>query len=269
MLKNIFFIGMAAILLASCSSSPKEFSACDCYKLMKKSKDKAGEDFSWCIEKSNSDEQFNLELSKCAAESMGFDADKMTISTGPKAPKTGTYTIETAKSKIKWTGRKVAGSHTGNVSIKSGDFILDDKGLISGGNIIMDMSSITVTDIEDEKSNADLVGHLMADDFFGVTNHPEASFSITSSELISSTTGAQTNFKVSGDLIIKGISKPATAVLVAVQSKSVEGNVSVAGAIKFDRTDYGIKYKSGKFFDTLGDKVINDEVTLQITIVAK
>lgn len=268
MLKNIFHIGAIVVLLASCSSSPKEYSACDCYELMK-SKEKSPEGLKKCTEKSNADEEFMQEITKCAATSMGFDADKINISSLPKAPKPGTYTVETAKSKIKWAGRKLAGGHSGNVFIKSGDFTMDEKGLISGGNIVMDMSSITVTDIEDEKSNSDLVGHLMADDFFGVANHPEASFNITSSELMSSSTEAQTNFTVSGDLILKGISKPATAVLVAVQSKNIEGNVSVAGALKFDRTDYGIKYNSGKFYDALGDKVIKDEVLLQITIVAK
>jgi len=269
MLKNIFHIGAIAILLASCSSSPKEYSGCDCYGIMA-GKDKTEENFKWCQDKSQNDEAFLAEITKCAVKEMGFDPnDISTANDRPKAPNAGTYTLDASKSKIKWTGRKVAGSHTGNVSIKSGNFIMDEKGLISSGNIVMDMSSITVTDIEDNKSNGDLVGHLMADDFFGVSNHPEASFNITSSELIPSATGVQTNFNVSGDLIIKGISKPATAILVAVQSKNIEGNVSLAGAIKFDRTDYGIKYNSGKFFDALGDKIINDEVTLQITLVAQ
>ena len=209
MLKNIFHIGAIVILLASCSSSPKELSACDCNEAMKvKATDKVAA--KWCTDKSNSDEAFKNDITKCAIKSMGYDPEKMTINSGPKAIKTGTYAIETAKSKIKWTGRKVAGSHTGNVSIKSGNFILDEKGLISGGNIVMDMTTITVTDIEDEKSNGDLVGHLMADDFFGVSNHPEASFDVLSSELISSTTGVQTNFKVSGNLTIKGITNKIT-----------------------------------------------------------
>ena len=268
MLKNIFYIGMVAILLTSCSSSPKEYSACDCYEIMR-GKNKTEVNFRWCKDKSQNDTEFLAEITKCAAKEMGFDPNNVTTSgEGPAVPDTGTYEFDSSKSKIRWTGRKVTGAHSGEVSIKSGNFSMGEDGLISSGMITLDMNSITVTDIKDAKSNADLVGHLKADDFFGVDAHPEASYKITSSELLQSTNGVKTNFKVTGDLTIKGITKSATAKLVAVQSKNIKGNVSIAGAIKFDRTDYGIKYKSGKFFDALGDKVINDEVTLQVSLVA-
>ena len=61
MLKNIFHIGAIVILLASCSSSPKEYSACDCYELMK-SKEKSPEGLKKCTEKSNTDEEFMQEI---------------------------------------------------------------------------------------------------------------------------------------------------------------------------------------------------------------
>ena len=35
-----------------------------------------------------------------------------------------------------------------------------------------------------------------------------------------------------------------------------------------DRTRYDIKYGSGSFFDSLGDKTIYDEFTLNINLVA-
>jgi len=38
--------------------------------------------------------------------------------------------------------------------------------------------------------------------------------------------------------------------------------------IEFDRTQWGVIYGSGSFFDGLGDRVINDEVTMQVTLVA-
>jgi len=37
-------------------------------------------------------------------------------------------------------------------------------------------------------------------------------------------------------------------------------------AFKVDRTKFGIKYGSGSFFDSLGDKAINDEFELNITL---
>jgi polyisoprenoid-binding protein YceI len=37
--------------------------------------------------------------------------------------------------------------------------------------------------------------------------------------------------------------------------------------MKFDRTDFGIRYGSGSFFDDLGDQAINDEVVLKMLLV--
>jgi len=51
-------------------------------------------------------------------------------------------------------------------------------------------------------------------------------------------------------------------------SKTVKGQVNLSSAIQFDRTEYGIKYGSGKFFENLGDKTIKDKVSLQVTLVA-
>ncbi len=268
--KLISFSFILILALSSCGSgAKKDYTACECQKIMTNVKEENKEGKTWCLNKSTSDNSFQEEIAKCAAKEMGFDGDNVKVNTSiPSAPKQGTYTLDTKKSFIKWTGRKIAGSHYGLVNPKSGSFTMDENGLISSGNIVIDMTSITVTDIEDEKSNGDLVGHLKADDFFGVDKFGEATFEITGSEAIESANGAKTNFKVNGNLTIKGITKPATAMLVAVKSKNVEGNVSVAGALTFDRTEYGIKYNSGKFFDSLGDRMINDEVTLQITLVA-
>lgn len=269
MLKNIFYLATVGIILASCSNSTKEYSACNCYGIMA-GRDKTEENFKWCQDKSQNDKEFLAEITKCALEEMGFDPNNIsTANNSPAAPNAGTYTLDASQSKIKWTGRKLTGAHNGEVSVNSGTFSMGEDGLISAGLITLDMISITVTDIEDVEANSNLVGHLKADDFFGVDKHPKASYKITSSELMTAAQGMKTNFKVNGDLTIKGITKPAIAMLVAVQSQNIKGNVSIAGAIKFDRTDYGIKYKSGKFFDTLGDKVINDEVTLQVSLVAR
>ena len=40
------------------------------------------------------------------------------------------------------------------------------------------------------------------------------------------------------------------------------------GEMKVDRTLYGIKFRSLKFFSDIGDKVINDEFTVGFDITA-
>ena len=81
--------------------------------------------------------------------------------------------VDINNSTVKWTGKKVLGQHEGLVSIKSGELTIE-KDMIKGGSFVIDMTSISCTDIVDKKSNQSLVGHLKSDDFFGVSSHPTA-----------------------------------------------------------------------------------------------
>ena len=71
-------------------------------------------------------------------------------------------------------------------------------------------------------------------------------------------------YAISGDLIIKGIKKP----LNFKASIKVDGEKLMAnGEVNFDRTDYNIRFRSGKFFKDLGNRLIHDKVSLKINIV--
>ena len=169
------------------------------------------------------------------------------------------YTVD-AQSKLTWLGKKLAGEHTGLIKIKSGKLTFNNKDLKSG-EFEVDMSSITNSDIQDAKYNADLVGHLKSEDFFGVDKHPTSKLVIKKVKKVS-----DANFNVTGDLTIKGITKSVSfPVLVSLK----ENDILVKAKMTFDRTNYNIKYKSGKFFQDLGDKLIYDDVTLDAEIVAK
>ena len=87
----------------------------------------------------------------------------------------GAGTVDATASSLKWTGYHLAKSyeHFGNISIKSGSLELDGD-QITSGTIVVDMNSITNTDVEKEKDNAKLVNHLKSDDFFAVSDFPEA-----------------------------------------------------------------------------------------------
>ena len=82
-----------------------------------------------------------------------------------------------AKSEIAWKGYKVTGTHFGVVSVKNGalDF---NEGVLVGGSFVIDMPTIIVQDLDGEWKDK-LEGHLKSDDFFGVSNFPEATFTIT------------------------------------------------------------------------------------------
>ena len=82
---------------------------------------------------------------------------------------TETKQVDTDQSIINWVGHKVTGQHEGTISLQEGVLEFNEDQL-TGGNFVMDMTSINTTDLEgDYKKKLD--GHLKADDFFGVKNH--------------------------------------------------------------------------------------------------
>ena len=54
--------------------------------------------------------------------------------------------IDISKSSVKWLGKKVTGSHEGNIAIKEGHLHFDDN-TFTGGNIVIDMTTIECTDL--------------------------------------------------------------------------------------------------------------------------
>ena len=82
------------------------------------------------------------------------------------------YSVDPAKSVLKWNGKKVTGEHYGKIQLKEGKFeVKNDK--VASGKFVIDMSSITVEDLQGEWADK-LGGHLKSDDFFGVATYPEA-----------------------------------------------------------------------------------------------
>lgn len=160
--------------------------------------------------------------------------------------------VKSEESKVTWKAYKVTGSHTGTVDLKSGSLMfIDDK--LSGGSFEVDMPSLVSTDLEGEYKGK-LEGHLKSDDFFGVATHPTASLIFTEVK-----TSGKNSYEVTGDLTIKGITKPVTF------DVSVYGSKATA-TMKVDRAQYNVKYGSGSFFDNLGDKTIYDEFDLVIDL---
>ena len=155
-------------------------------------------------------------------------------------------------SNISWKGYKVTGSHEGTINLASGSLTFDGDNL-TGGNFTIDMTSIAVTDLKAGEGKEKLEGHLKSDDFFGVNNHKQATFSINKVD------GKNGTYRVYGDLTIKGITKPATFQMI------VKDNIASA-SFKIDRTKYDIRYGSASFFDDLKDKAIYDEFDLNVTL---
>ncbi len=160
--------------------------------------------------------------------------------------------ISTQESKIQWKGKKVLGSHSGTIELKDGKLNFENDE-VTGGEFVMDMTSITVTDLTGD-DKAGLEGHLNSEDFFGVEKHPTAHLAITSVAKKDTKT-----YGVVGDLTIKEKTNPVTFDL------DVEQGTATA-KLSIDRSKYDVRYNSGSFFSGLGDQTIYDNFDLNVEL---
>lgn len=167
-----------------------------------------------------------------------------------------TFKIISAQSNIEWIGGKVTGEHNGTIDIREGQLTLSDNKLVAG-KFIIDTTSIKILDVTDPGTNAQFAGHLASDDFFSSEKYPTAVFEITS---------VTDNYHIEGDLTIKGITHP----IAFDASITNDGDVIKAtGKIVVDRTRYEMKFRSGNFFQNLGDTLIYNDFNLKVNITAK
>tara|TARA_Y100001970_G_C14190977_1_gene835372 strand:- start:505 stop:1122 length:618 start_codon:yes stop_codon:yes gene_type:complete len=182
------------------------------------------------------------------------------------------FNIDKNQSIVKWKGSKSTGSsHDGLILIENGFININDN-IIIGGEININMNSITCTDIEDSKSNQYLIEHLKNDDFFSVSTFPIASLNIHSITPVS-----QNHDLVDNSSLLKGeylflcdlTIKDSTHAIDFIADIKINKNAAIAtGSIEIDRSQFGIKYKSKSWYPDLGDRFINDIFELYFNLVA-
>jgi polyisoprenoid-binding protein YceI len=174
------------------------------------------------------------------------------------------YQLQPQLSTLGWVGKKVTGQHNGTIQFKSG-LVLVKGAQITGGTFVVDMSTLKNTDLTDADSNGKLIGHLQSDDFFSVQKHPTATFVITSIKALKGDASGN-NAAITGNLTIKGKSNPLTfPAKIGVKN----GVAAASGTATIDRTKYDIRYGSKSFFESIGDKAIDDNFTLTFNVIAK
>ncbi|MDU1891586.1 MAG: YceI family protein [Dysgonomonas sp.] len=188
-------------------------------------------------------------------------SDAQTAATGTGVE----LTVDTTSSSIHWKGSKVGGSHDGTISLKSGQLTLNSEDNVSG-SFTINMNSIVDKDLTDAKMNEMLVNHLKSEEFFDVAKYPESTFTITSIKAADAPTDSISHM-ISGNLKMKDVEKNIT-----FGSKiTKEGDVYKAVTVPFsiDRTQWNVTYGSKTLFAKLKDNIVDDNIELQITIVAK
>ncbi|MCO4793487.1 MAG: YceI family protein [Bacteriovoracaceae bacterium] len=159
--------------------------------------------------------------------------------------------VDLGKSSFSWLGTKVTGKHKGLVSLKKATVKTNKKNTLTSGEFVIDLNTISVTDLEGEWKQK-FEGHIKSPDFFNTQKFP-------TSKLIVNKVDDKFLY---GKLTIKGKTRPVT-IPYKVNGKEYKGTM------KFNRTKFDMVYGSGNFFKNLGDKMIHDEVKIDFKVVLK
>ena len=184
----------------------------------------------------------------------GNNTSGSAVSSGEK------YMIDTTQSLVTWKGSMLLSfekEHIGYVHVSKGDLMIE-KGHLVGGAVEIDMNTIEFKDKEDKNTP---VKHLKSADYFDVEKFPTSAFTITRVDSV-----IRDNIKITGNLTIKGITNEVT---FPARIEVKDGIVNANGKLTFDRTKWGIRYASGKFYDNLADQAVSDDVQLEMKIVAR
>ena len=167
------------------------------------------------------------------------------------------FMMDTKESVVAWKGSSVHGKHEGYAYISKGELMIEN-GQLMGGTVEIEMNKIEGPG-HDSRNN--LIDHLKGPDFFDVKNFPFSTIAITRVASIN-----VEDKEITGKLTIKGITHPVT---FPVKMEVKDGIVKASGKLVIDRTLWGVRYNSGKFFDNLKDEAIADSIEFNIKIVAK
>ncbi|MFK8161330.1 MAG: YceI family protein [Lewinella sp.] len=173
------------------------------------------------------------------------------------------YNVDPAASIVNWEGAKVAYGHVGTVPVTTGQLMVAEGNLV-GGKFSLDLRKMECTDIEDAEKNGKLIGHLMSPDFFDTEKFPMAEFTITQVQPAAADAGHSHN--ITGNLTMKGEERSITI----PASVTMEGDMLKASTPKFtiDRNEWGVNYNSSSLEGIAKDNIINDNIGLQIELVA-
>jgi polyisoprenoid-binding protein YceI len=183
-----------------------------------------------------------------------------------------TYKVNKGKSAFQWTGRKKTGKHDGIVELKKGE-LKTKGGKLQAGSFTMDMTTIHVTDDMEKDMHKKLMDHLRTPDFFNVDSFPTAKFELTGVKKFQGDSTMKVGLdslkkkathQIAGNLTIKSTTKNVSEIPAWIQVK--DGSVRALCEFSFDRTRWGIEYKSKSVLDNLKDGFIYDNVDLRISL---
>ena len=181
----------------------------------------------------------------------------ITTTTTTQIP-TGTYTIDPTHSRIGFVAR-----HAMVTKVRGSFNEFDGTGAFDTDNPTAAQLQLTIKAASIDTRNADRDAHLRSNDFFDMDTYPEIRFVSTAVEQ----TGDD-EYQVTGDLTIKGITKPVT-VEFEYTGTAVDpyGNTRIGldGKTTVNRKDWGVSWNAAL---EAGGVLVSEKVTLEFEVSA-
>jgi polyisoprenoid-binding protein YceI len=184
--------------------------------------------------------------------------DTTTTTTEPGiAELSGDYVVDPTHSRIGFVAR-----HAMVTKVRGAFNEFEGKGSFDAANPSASHLEVTIKADSIDTRNADRDGHLKGNDFFDMATYPELRFASTQVELDGET------LRVTGDLTIKGVTKPITLDL-EYTGTAIDpwGNrrVGLEGNVTVNRKDWGVTWNAAL---EAGGVLVSEKVVLEFEISA-
>jgi polyisoprenoid-binding protein YceI len=180
------------------------------------------------------------------------------VETTPLEALTGEYVLDTAHSRIGFVAR-----HAMVTKVRGSFKEFEGSGYFDPVDPSNSRIELTIQARSIDTGNADRDNHLRSNDFFDMDNYPEITFVSTSVEK-----EGETTYRVTGDLTIKGISKPVTIEFdyngAAVDPFQNE-RIGFEGTVTVNRKDWGVNWNAAL---EAGGVLVSDKVVLEFDVSA-
>ena len=197
-------------------------------------------------------------FSRSKTESTESSTDVFDAPTSTVADLTGEYTIDPAHTRLGFSAR-----HAMVTTVRGSFKEFTGTAHIDAANPSASSVTLTIQAGSIDTGNADRNGHLVSPDFFDVENNPEITFVSTQVEKADETT-----WVITGDLTIKGSTKPVTIAFDETGSaQDPFGNVRVGfeGATSINRKDWGLTWNAA--LET-GGVLVSEKIKLEFDVSA-
>ena len=181
----------------------------------------------------------------------------MSTVTAP-ASLTGTYTIDPTHSRIGFVAR-----HAMVTKVRGSFNEFEGSGYFDAEHPERSEVQLTIKAASIDTRNPDRDAHLRSNDFFDMENHPEITFVSTEVEQVDAD-----NYRVTGDLMIKGVTRPVTVDFEytgSVVDPFGFQRVGFEGRTTVNRKDWGVNWNAAL---EAGGVLVSEKVTLEFEVSA-